>query len=345
MKSEFELIDAFARRIRRAGPSPNGVVVGVGDDAAVLRPAPRQDLVVTTDSLVEGVHFERRWLYGVNLGRRLAAVNLSDIAAMGAEPRFALVSFAIPRGTPGSFVEDIERGAVGMLSRYGARVVGGNVTSTRGPLVCDMTLIGACRRGRAWKRGAKAGDVIIVVGQLGAAAAGVELLRAGKKGGPLVRAYTHPVPRLDVVRALSGASPRGAIDVSDGLSSDLIHLCEAGGVGCEIHAHALPVGQGVRAFCRARQEDPESWALHAGEDYALILAVPPKRAVDVCGTIQRSTRIRTAIIGRFTRERGVYHVIESGSRRRTFRAGGWDHLKNGRSGKRGGPTSRAKASR
>ena len=333
MKSEFELIDAFARRIRRAGANPRGVVVGVGDDAAVLRPTAREDLVVTTDSLVEGVHFERRWLYGVNLGRRLAAVNLSDIAAMGAEPRFALVSFAIPRGTPESFVEDIERGAVAMLARYGAHVVGGNLTSTRGPLVCDMTVIGACARGKAWKRDARAGDVIIIAGQLGAAAAGVELLRAGKKAGALVRAYTHPVPRLDVSRALSRAYPRarfGAIDVSDGLSSDLIHLCEAGGVGCEIHAHALPIGRGVRAFCRAHGEDPASWALHAGEDYALVLAVPRKHAVDVCRTIQRSARVPAAIVGKFTREPRVYRMIESGSRVRTFRPGGWDHMKKKR---------------
>jgi thiamine-monophosphate kinase len=333
MKSEFELIDAFARRIRRGGANPRGVVVGVGDDAAVLRPNAREDLVVTTDSLVEGVHFERRWLYGANLGRRLAAVNLSDIAAMGAEARFALVSFAIPRGTPASFVEDIERGAVSMLSRYGARVVGGNLTSTRGPLVCDMTLIGACARGRAWRRDARPGDVIIVAGELGAAAAGVELLRAGRKGGALVKAYTHPVPRIDVARALSGASLRGAIDVSDGLSSDLIHVCEAAGVGCEIHAHALPVGRGVRAFCRARGEDAVGWALHAGEGYAHVLAVPRKHAVEVCGTIKRA-RVRAAIIGRFTRQRGVYHIIESGPRVRAFSPGGWDHLKREKKARR-----------
>lgn len=328
MKSEFELIDAFARRIRRAGAQPRGVVVGVGDDAAVLRPNAREDLVVTTDSLVEGVHFERRWLYGVNLGRRLAAVNLSDIAAMGAEARFALVSFTIPRGTPHSFVEDIERGAVAMLARYGAQVVGGNVTSTRGPLVCDMTIIGACARGRAWKRDARAGDLIIVAGVLGAAAAGVELLRAGRKDGMLVRAYTHPVPRLDVSRALSGAR-LGAIDVSDGLSSDLIHLCESGKVGCEVHAHALPIGRGVRAFCHARGEDPANWALHAGEDYALVLAVARRHASEVCRILRR-TRVRSAIIGKFTRERGVYRIIETGSRVRLFRAGGWDHLKKAR---------------
>jgi thiamine-monophosphate kinase len=344
MKSEFELIDAFARRIRRAGAPKRGVIVGVGDDAAVLRPAPREDLVVTTDSLVEGVHFERRWLYGVNLGRRLAAVNLSDIAAMGAEPRFALVSFAIPRGTPGSFVEDIERGAVTMLSRYDARVVGGNVTSTRGPLVCDMTLIGACARGRAWRRAARAGDVIIVAGELGAAAAGVELLRAGKKTGALVAAYARPVPRLDVARTLAGTRlVRGAIDISDGLSSDLIHLCEAGGTGCEIHSHAIPIGRGVRAFCRARAENPIDWALHAGEDYALILAVPRQHAVDVCRIIRRGARVPAAIIGRFTRHRGVYHVVESGSRVRAFRSGGCDHLKARASAPR--PNAQRKATR
>ncbi len=327
MKSEFELIDAITRRIRRGAPSPRGVVVGVGDDAAVLRINAREDLVVTTDSMVEGVHFERRWLYGLNLGRRLAAVNLSDIAAMGAEPRFALISFAIPSATPASFVEDIEGGAVQELARHGACVVGGNVTSTRGPLVCDMTLMGACVRGRAWQRRAHAGDAIVVVGELGAAAAGVALLKAGKKTGPLVRAYVRPAPRLDVSGVLAGTRlVRGAIDVSDGLSSDLIHLCEAGGVGCEIHAHALPIARGVRAFCTARRVDPIEWSLHAGEDYALILAIPPPSLAAACRAIQR-TGVRSAIIGRFTRERGSYRIIERSSRIRAFRAGGWEHMK------------------
>jgi thiamine-monophosphate kinase len=163
MKSEFEPIDAFTAGF--AATAPRGVVVGVGDDAAVLRVGAREDLVVTTDALVEGVHFERRWLSGLNIGIRLAAVNLSDIAAMGAGPRFALLSLAIPPRTPAAFVEDIERGAIQALAHHDARVVGGNVTSTRGPLVCDMTLIGACARGRAWQRRARAGDAIVVVGE------------------------------------------------------------------------------------------------------------------------------------------------------------------------------------
>jgi thiamine-monophosphate kinase len=153
-----------------------------------------------------------------------------------------------------------------------------------------------------------------------------------------VAAYARPEPRLDVVRALAGTRlVRGAIDVSDGLSSDLIHLCEAGGVGCEIHAHALPVGRGVRAFCRSRGEDVTGWALHAGEDYALVIAAARRNAVEVCRAIRRAG-VRAAIIGRFTRTRGVYQIIESGARTRSFRRGGWDHLRSGRSNTRVGPT-------
>jgi thiamine-monophosphate kinase len=327
MKSEFELIDAFVRRIRRGGPAPRGVMVDVGDDAAVVRVNARENLVVTTDAMVEGVHFERRWFGGPGLGRRLAAVNLSDIAAMGAEPRFALISLAIPPGTSAAFVEGIEHGAVEALARWGARVVGGNITSTRGALVCDMTLLGTCARGRAWRRRAKSGDVIVVAGELGAAAAGVETLRSGRRTGRLVGAYLRPAPRLEVSRALSSTRRvRGAIDVSDGLSSDLIHLCRANRLGCEIHASSLPVARGVPGFCRARGIDPVEWTLHAGEDYALILSVSPRDLPAVRRAIRR-TGVRASVIGRFTRERDGYRIIESPSRARSFGRGGWDHLK------------------
>jgi thiamine-monophosphate kinase len=335
MKSEFQLIAAFARRIRRGGSRAPGVVVGVGDDASVLRAPAGEDLVVTTDAMVEGRHFERRWLTGRELGWRLAAVNLSDIAAMGAAPRFALVSLAIPKGLTARFIEDIERGVVDHLARHGARVVGGNVSSIDGPLVTDLTLIGACARGRAWRRCARPGDAIVVAGVLGAAAAGAALLGERRKNGPLVRAYVKPTPRLDVVRALGrdrgpgGARVRGAIDVSDGLSSDLIHLCEASGVGCDVDTARLPVPRAVRAFCAERGLDAAEWALHAGEDYALVLSVPARAARSVSLAIRRAGPA-VAIVGRFTRHRGVYRVIDKRGRARPLRARGWDHLRRGR---------------
>jgi thiamine-monophosphate kinase len=330
MKSEFQLLAAFARRIRRAGSRAPGVVVGLGDDAAVLRASAREDLVVTTDAMIEGRHFERGWCSARELGWRLAAVNLSDLAAMGASPRGGLVSFAIPPGVSARFIEEVERGVIDHLARCGARVVGGNISSIRGPLVLDITLLGVCARGRAWRRRARSGDAIVVAGALGAAAAGVTLLRSGVRRGPLVRAYVRPVPRLDVVRALRRCrSVRGAIDVSDGLSSDVIHVCEASGLGCDIEAAALPVPPAVRVFCRKRGLDAAEWALHAGEDYALVLSVAPRDAAVVCRMIAAGG-IRASVVGQFTGDRGVYRLIDADGRARRFRARGWDHMRRAR---------------
>ena len=327
MKSEFQLIDALARAARRAGRKAPGVVVGIGDDAAVLRASSREDLVVTTDSLVEGRHFERTWLSPRDIGWKLAAANLSDIAAMGATPRWALVSLVLPPGVSALYTEAIERGAAEHLARYGAAIVGGNIASTDGPLVCDMTLIGTHTRDSAWKRTAKKGDAIVIAGTLGASAAGVAMLREKKKpNAALIRAYRRPTPRLDVARALARESGiHGAIDVSDGLSSDVIHVCEASRLGCELDAAALPIPPAVRAFCAATRRSPIEWALNAGEDYALLLSVAPQRAAAVCRMI-RNSGARASIVGCFTASRGVYGILENG-RVRKFEARGWDHLK------------------
>jgi thiamine-monophosphate kinase len=327
MTSEFALIESIARDLRRR--RARGVVAGIGDDAAVLRTPRGEDLVVTVDAMVEGRHFQRAWLSWSQLGWRLAAINLSDLAAMAATPRFALVSLAVPRDVSARAVREIERGVARHLDRHGAVVVGGNLSATDGPLLCDLVLIGTCPRGRAWKRNALAGDAIVVAGGLGAAAAGAALLRSQRRPGSasLVRAYARPVPRLDVARALRGVrSIHGAIDVSDGLSSDLIHMCRAGGVGCEVHAAALPVSRAVAAFCRDRGLDPARWAMDAGEDYALVLAVAPQRAVDVCRRIEHAGA-KASIVGRFTRRRGVHRLVAPEGSARRFRPGGWDHFR------------------
>jgi thiamine-monophosphate kinase len=133
------------------------------------------------------------------------------------------------------------------------------------------------------------------------------------------------MPRLDVVRALSRTKHvRGAIDVSDGLSSDLIHLCRAGRVGCEIDAGALPIGRGVRAFCRERGVDAVDWTLRGGEDYALILSVP-LTSLNAVERRLRAARVRAVVVGRFTRSRGTYRIVGTSSRSRAFHPGGWDH--------------------
>jgi len=319
--NEFQLIHLLTRGLR----GQKGVVVGIGDDAAVLRPNAREDLVVTTDAQVENRHFVRAWFTGRDVGARLAAVNLSDIAAMGAQPRFALISMAVPRDVNARWLGEVERGAAAELARHGAVIVGGNLTSTEGPLVLDLTLVGACARGRAWRRMARPGDAIVVAGELGAAAAGLALLRDGVARGPLVRAYRRPVARVAVARALARSrSVHGAIDVSDGLSSDLIHLCVAARVGCELDASALPVSRAVRAYCSTRGIHPVTHAMNGGDDYALVLAVAPQRAAEVCRTIRRAG-CPAAVVGRFTRKRGHRLLLPDGTTRR-FGPGGWNHF-------------------
>ena len=323
MKSEFDLIKTLARVSARKRAD---VIVGIGDDAAVLRFSARADVVVTTDSMVEGTHFQRGWLTPREIGWRLAAANLSDMAAMGAEPKHALISLMFPRGFSSKQAEGIQRGAVEHLSKHNASVVGGNIASTSGPLTVDMTLIGTCARSAAWTRRARKGDAIVLAGTIGSAAAGVVALKKGKLGAAaVVRAYKHPVPRIDVARALSGnAAIHGAIDISDGLSSDLIHICEASGVGCEIDATALPIPRAVREFCAKRRIDAIRFALHAGEDYALLLSVAPQRAREVC-RILTDAGVPATVIGIFTGSAGVFGILHKGRVYR-FKAQGWDHF-------------------
>jgi thiamine-monophosphate kinase len=329
-RTEHELIAAFARAIDAAGVRPPGLVAGVGDDTAVVRPESGKDTLLTQDVQVEGRHFERRWLSGRELGWRLAAVNLSDVAAMGGEPRYALLSIVAPTDVPQSYLLDAVRGVVAHLSQYRAAVVGGNVSSTEGPLVCDMTLTGVVAAGRAWRRRAREGDAIVVAGELGAAAAGLVLLRTMRRvapGGRLVRAFKRPEPRLDVARLLrSNPAVHGAIDVSDGLSGDLVHVCRAAGLGCEVDGGALPVSRTTELFCRTHGHEPAEWAMRGGEDYALVLAVSPRSAKSVCDRIRTRLEIPARVVGRFTRAKGVYRMTYPDGSVHRFQPGSWDHF-------------------
>jgi thiamine-monophosphate kinase len=330
-KSEHELISAFARIIARAGVNPRGLVHGVGDDTAVVRTEPAKDTLVTKDVMVEGRHFERSWFTGRELGWRLAAVNLSDIAAMGGDPRYALLSLVAPADLDQSYLLDVVRGIVSHLAEYGAALVGGNVSATEGPLVCDVTLAGVCARGKAWRRHARVGDAIVVAGELGAAAAGLALFSSRvprRLGGALRRAYKRPEPRLDVSRLLRrDSSVHGAIDVSDGLSSDLIQVCRVSGLGCEVTGDALPVARATRSYCEARGHDIVDWAMRGGEDYALVLSVAPTRAEAICESITDKLNVAARVVGNFTLAKGVYRVTRADGSAGRFAPAGWDHFK------------------
>jgi thiamine-monophosphate kinase len=277
---------AWIARLARRLPVGRRTLLGPGDDAAVLRPG-RRPLVVTTDALVEGVHFRPGWETPAALGRRAYRVNLSDVAAMGAVPVAVLVAIEAPPDTPTTVLDGIMRGLATDARRSGADVVGGNLTAGV-HLAITVTLIGEAAGRVVTRAGARVGDGIWVTGAVGGAGAAVRRLLAGGRGRPAVPVRVDPARRLARVA-------NAMIDVSDGLLQDLGHVCRASGVRAEGDADAIPVA----ATCRATfGSDAVRVAASAGEDYELLCTVPPRheRALGRIGC--RLTRIGRIVAGR-----------------------------------------------
>jgi thiamine-monophosphate kinase len=315
--SEFRFIERFTRPFLAGA----GVVVGIGDDAAVLRPPPGDDLVATVDAVVEGVHFDDAFS-PAEVGWKSLAVNLSDLAAMGARPLWALVALATPAEADLRRLEAIGRGIAACARRHGTSVVGGNVTRA-GQLSLTVTVLGAVRRGRALLRsGARPGDLLVVSGTVGDAALGMDA-----EASPSLRArQRRPRPRLALGLGAVGIA-RAAIDLSDGLLQDLGHLCDASGAGARVEVERLPLSPAYRAATRGRA-DPHEEALSGGEDYELLLAVPPTRLAAL-RAVARRARTPIAVIGLVEARRGV-RVVKGGAVLRRPARAGHDHFRSGR---------------
>jgi thiamine-monophosphate kinase len=285
----------LVRHIRSRIPAGPSVTVGPGDDAAAVETTPLT--LITTDALVEGVHFVQEWCPPRLVGRKALSVNLSDIAAMAGLPRYATVSLCLPATTPLSFVDGLYDGLLERSAETGVTVVGGNVSLSTSSIVVDVTIIGQGDR-LLRRSGAEPGDSVVVTGHLGAAAAGLRLLRQGARldedgslvatgvwTGSATKALTHclraqldPNPPLAFARALSEHEiVHAAMDVSDGLSGDLRELCIESDVSAWIEAEQVPVDPLAMILERARGGDAFSLGLHGGEDYQLLLAVPPEK--------------------------------------------------------------------
>jgi thiamine-monophosphate kinase len=326
---EFE---ALRRLIRERAASPS-VIVGPGDDAAVLRPTPGTDLVATTDALVAGHHYLPEWLAPEDLGARLAAANLSDLAAMAATPRWALLEAGVGADHEVDDLLALERGLERALGEAGAVIVGGNLAATEGPEWLTLTLLGEVARGRAWtRRGARPGDLIAVSGAPGRAGAGLALARRlgsaarDQAWQPLLDAWLKPRARVALALSLTASGAvTAAIDISDGLAGDLGHLCEASGVGAEIEAAA---GERDALLARAASAlGVDALELFAGpsDDYELLLAVDPERRA-ACELAAEAAGERIAFIGRFTAAPGVIERVSGDGARRPIEVAGFDHF-------------------
>ena len=279
---EFALLARLQRRLQPAG-APS-VVRGIGDDCAVLRPADGHDLLVTTDTQEEGVHFRRDWSTPEDIGWRCLAVNVSDIAAMGGVPLGAVVALSLPETLAVTFVEAMYDGMSAMAEAYDCPIIGGNISKSTERLSVTITVLGSAPRdGAVYRAAARAGDDVWVTGDLGAAKAGLEALIhlqavAGLPTDAVLARYRRPRPRLREAQFLRQHGVRSLIDLSDGLSSDLAHVCEASGVGARLYADRIPIGGETRTVADALGLDPLTMALHGGEDFELCLTTPPGAA-------------------------------------------------------------------
>ena len=294
---------ALIRRIaRRAGHSPGqSWALGIGDDAAILRTRSNEEIVLSTDAQVEGVHF----LFGREtprtIGRRALAVNLSDLAAMGAEPVGALLSLCAPRSMALSVFDAVVAGFVAESERFACPLVGGNLSRAEVSSL-TVTVVGRCARGGALRRkGLREGDLLYVTGKLGVAA--LARLRADRDGSPLRRV---PEPRVRAGRALARMGGiHGCIDLSDGLASDLGQLLGGTSLGAEIDTAQLPAPRGFQRGCRALGVDPVQLQVGGGEDYELLFALAPNAAVRGSSALEKRLGVPVSRIGRVVRRAGI----------------------------------------
>ena len=329
MLGENELIERIRRRFspRASVARKSGLLLGIGDDAAVLRPSGRVDCVLTCDAFLENVHFLPAVHPAEAVGYKALARATSDLAAMGAAPRYFLLSLALPANRTKAWLDSFLRGIARAARRLGLTLVGGD-TSRHPTIDICITVVGEVSKGRAVTRsGARPGDLIYVSGRLGAAQLGLELILCGlhrkRRWQPLLGRHLYPDLRLDLGRWLAERQLASAmIDTSDGLSTDLEHLCRASRVGAQLWANRIPTVR-VPPALLSRGFDAEQLALHGGEDYELLFTVPG-RLSKLIPELHRGTPI--SAIGEIIRGRKMV-LVEADGRSAELTARGWDHFR------------------
>lgn len=328
---EFSLIHSLTKKIRATGSG--SVLVGIGDDAAAFRMGDGKNLLVTCDMLLEGRHFLRDKITPRQLGYKALAVSLSDIAAMGGIPRFAVVSAGWTPELELEYAQEVYRGMGELADEFQVSIIGGDTVSAP-QIILDVAVIGEIDGAPVTRAGAKPGDAIAVTGSLGASAAGLALLKGDgtaanlseKARQTLLSAHLEPRPRVkEAGMLLKYGPPSAMIDISDGLAGDLYHICENSGVGAMLEVSRLPVRDSVKQAAAALGASFLDWALYGGEDYELLLTIPPgcvaavKGAIDVLGT-------NITVIGKVLEKTKGIKMLSLDDTVRELKPRGFDHF-------------------
>lgn len=325
---EFSLIDMM---MKKCSPHSTGIVLGIGDDTAIVEPRPDRQILITTDALVEGIHFLSHAISPDQLGRKAVFVNLSDVASMGGIPKYILLALALPESLEREWIEKFYDGVESACGDYSLSVIGGNLSRSTQGITLSVTLLGEVEPGSALQRnGAKIADSIFTTGYLGDAAGGVELAMAGiprEEGwGNLINRHLAPEPRMECGRfLLQNSLANACIDVSDGLSSDLHHICEASGVGAILYMDRLPVSRGLRQCESLLKKKAILYALNGGEDYELLFTVPEEKRAKILSLWPAEFPVLTEIGRVVAAEQGV-SLIHVDGKPAPLHPGGFDHF-------------------
>ena len=336
---EFSLIERLTNQMRDYNDS---VILGIGDDAAAFRASDGKCMLASCDMLVEGQHFRRDWITGEQLGHKALAVSLSDIAAMGGVPRYALISAGWPNDMDLDYAEGIYRGMGELAASCGVFIIGGDTVSAP-QLILDVTVIGEMEGNPVTRACAVPGHVFAVTGTLGAAAAGLALLKRGDhlpgEADPeqslsppakqaLLRAHLLPQPRIkEAGILLQTGSPSAMIDISDGLASEIHHICKGSGVGAAVVTSMLPVNEHTQMAAQSLGQDFLEWVLYGGEDYELLVTLAEDQAFAVKGELGK-LGVDFTVIGKVTdKAKGINLLREDGSVV-SLRKKGYDHFKS-----------------
>ena len=328
---EFGLIERIQKIIKESGSKPGLLMHGIGDDTAVFSPEPGYEILVTCDSMVEGHHYLREHMTPFEIGKRAMAMNISDIGAMGGKPLYALVTLGLTSFELVDNIEEIYRGFISELEPFGASIIGGNITKTDSSPFIDITLMGIAKKEfLVLRSGARPGDAIMVTGYTGQSSAGYWILSnkvpEWEKYKTLVDSYLRPQHRAREGHTLAMSGKiTSMIDISDGLSSDLFHICDKSAVGAEIKEEDIPVSKSLETFSILNKKKVTDFILGASDDYELLFTCPPVNIRDVT-SILSDFGCPVTRIGEITSPREGMALVTKDGKKRVLLKKGWDHF-------------------